>query len=335
MNIDAVITWVDGADPAHRQRLAAHLAEIGGPAPRAADSTRFNDAGEIDYCVASILRFAPWFRRIHIVSDRQVPSLVARLAGTPWAERVAVVDHREIFAGFEQHLPTFNSRAIISALWRIPGLAERFVYFNDDMALLQPVAETDFFRDEKVVLRGQWRTQSHGSTVHRLKAWWRGLRHAEARVGNLDAQQRSARIAGIEDRYYRLYHNPYPMRVSVLEAFFAAHPDLLAHNLGFRLRSDEQFKTEAVATHLEIAQHAAILDNRLHTVQLKPSEQWLPRMLAKMDRADRDPHAAFLVVQSIDQASTAAQMRIAAWLGRRIGSIDAALGRPEPATPLQ
>ena len=116
-------------------------------------------------------------------------------------------------------------------------------------------------------------------------------------------------------------------RNALLAAFFAEHPELLAHNVGFRLRSDEQFKTEAVATHLEIARHDAILDNRLHTVQLKPSEQWLPRMLAKMGRADRDARAAFLVVQSLELASREAQARIGAWLDRRIGRIEAALDR--------
>lgn len=326
MSTDAVITWVDGADPQHRERLAAYLAGLGGTPPRAAHSTRFNDAGEIDWCVASILRFAPWFRRIHIVTDRQVPALVARLAGTPWAGRISIVDHRDIFAGFEQHLPTFNSRAIISALWRIPDLAEQFVYFNDDMALLRPVGEDDFFRDGRVVLRGQWRKQSQHLVLHRLKAWLRGLRGGDSRVGNLDAQQRSARLAGMHDRYYRLYHNPYPMRVSVLAKFFGEHPDLLAHNLSFRLRSDEQFKTEAVATHLEIARHDAILDNRLRAVQLKPSEQWLPRMQAKMDRADRDERAAFVVVQSLEMASREAQARIGAWLDRRVGRLDDVIG---------
>ena len=96
----------------------------------------------------------------------------------------------------------------------------------------------------------------------------------------------------------------------------------------FRLRSDEQFKTEALATHLEIGAHAAILDNRLHTVQLKPSEQWLPRMLAKMARADRDPAAAFLVVQSLEMAPVQTQARIAAWLDQRIGRLDTVLAGP-------
>ena len=326
MTTDAVITWVDGADPAHRARLAAHLAERGGKPPRAAHSTRFNDAGELDYCIASILRFAPWLRHLHIVTDQQVPALLARLARTPWAGRVSIVDHRVIFAGFEHHLPTFNSRAIISMLWRIPALAEQFVYFNDDMSLLQPVAEDDFFRDGRMVLRGQWRTQSQHLLLPRIKAWLRSFRGPDAaRVGNLDAQQRSARLAGFEDRYYRLFHNPYPMRRSVLATFFDEHPDLLAHNAGYRLRSDEQFKTEVLATHLEIARHEAILDNRLHTVQLKPSEQWLPRMVAKMARADRDPAAAFLVVQSLEMAPAEAQARIAAWLDHRIGRLDTVL----------
>ncbi|MCB1579184.1 MAG: Stealth CR1 domain-containing protein, partial [Xanthomonadales bacterium] len=44
MNIDAVITWVDGADPAHRQRLDAYLTGIGQSRPPSAERTRFNDA---------------------------------------------------------------------------------------------------------------------------------------------------------------------------------------------------------------------------------------------------------------------------------------------------
>ena len=123
--IDAVITWVDGGDPAHVARLQAYLAETGGARPAAADPTRFNDDGELEYCLASIRRFAPWIGRIFIVTDRQVPALLARLAGSDFGANIRVVDHAEIFAGHERHLPTFNSRAIITALWRIEGLAER------------------------------------------------------------------------------------------------------------------------------------------------------------------------------------------------------------------
>lgn len=317
--IDAVITWVDGADPGHRRKLDALLAQAGLSRPATAHPTRFNDAGEIDYCVASILRFAPWFRRIHIVVDGQRPRLLDRLGNNEFADRIRLVEHAEIFAGFEQHLPTFNSRSIITLLWRIPDLAERFVYFNDDMFLLRAVKPEDFFRDGKMVLRGEWRRQSAHSLFGRVRSRVKRMRGGEPRVGNLDSQQLSARIAGIRDRYCRQHHNPYPMCVSTLRDFFAAHPDLLARNCAPRLRSNEQFKTEVVAAHLEHLAGNAILDNTLHVVQLKPSEQLPARVRHKMRQADTDEGAAFVCVQSLEMAPEAVQREIVEWLDRRIG----------------
>lgn len=329
--IDAVITWVDGSDPAHAERLRAYLAQTGGARPAAADPTRFNDAGELEYCVASILRFAPWLRTIHIVSDGQVPRLMQRLASTPVADRVRIVDHREIFAGHERHLPTFNSRAIITALWRIPGLAERFLYFNDDFALIQPVRPQDFFDGETMLVRGDWRPQSAHRPLRRAVVGLRRLlgrdpaSSATARVRNLAAQEESARLAGYQREYLRMYHNPFPMRRSTLEHYFARHPDQLEYNLSFRLRSPKQFKTECLAAHLEFAAGRARLDHRLRTVQLKPSEQWLPRLRRKLASADADPRYAFACVQSLELAAPTAQNDVIAWLDRRIGRLDAVL----------
>ena len=45
------------------------------------------------------------------------------------------------------NLPVFNSRAIEINLHRIPGLAEQFVYFNDDMFITKPVTKEDFFKN--------------------------------------------------------------------------------------------------------------------------------------------------------------------------------------------
>ena len=324
--IDAVITWVDGADPVHRQRLDDFLSAQGDVRPRTAHPTRFNDAGEIEYCIASLLRFAPWFRRIHVVTDGQRPALLEKLAGTSLADRVSVVDHREIFTGFEQHLPTFNSRSIISVLWRIPGLAGEFVYFNDDMVLLHPVSPEDFFRDGKVVLRGKWLKQAAYRLPRRIAGFLKRLSgRRKDRVGNLDSQELSARLAGFDRTFYRLYHNPYPMRVAVLRDFFATHPDLLAKNVAYRLRSNDQFKTECLATHLEILQGTALLDNRLHTVQLKPSQQSRARVLGKMRDADADARAAFACVQSLEMATPEVQREIAGWLDRRVGRLDQVL----------
>jgi hypothetical protein len=333
--VDAVVTWVDGADPAHAARLHAFLAPAGGPRPESANPARFNDAGEIEYCIASLLRFAPWLRTIHVVTDRQVPPVVARLAGTPFAGRVRVVDHAEVFAGFEPYLPTFNSRAIGTMLWRVPGLAEHFLYVNDDFVVVQPVQPEDFFRDGRVVLRGRWQRQSTHQPARRLlEAWrrWRGAEPARAarqRVRNRTGQENGARAAGFERDYLRLAHHPHPMRRSTLSAYFDEQPQRLLDNIRHRLRSADQFNVESLAAHLEFARFGASVDNRLRTLTLKPSEQWLPRLRRLTDRADADASLAFACVQSLELAPPPARAHVLAWLDRRVGALP---GAAPPAT---
>ena len=46
--------------------------------------------------------------------------------------RLTIITHEDIFEN-TAHLPTFSSPAIESNLWRIPGLSEKFLYFNDDV----------------------------------------------------------------------------------------------------------------------------------------------------------------------------------------------------------
>lgn len=325
-DIDAVITWVDGGDPAHAARLQAYLAGTSDARPAAADPTRFNDDGELEYCLASIRRFAPWVRRIFIVTDRQVPALLERLAGSDFGAKIRVVDHTEIFRGFEQHLPNFNSYAIIAALWRIEGLAERFVYFNDDFSLIRAVKPEDFFDGDRMIVRGRWQVQAAHRPVKRLANFLRRLAGhsrgaAGARVGHQAAQEEAARMAGSQRRFVRLFHTPYPMRRSTLERYFAAHPEQLERNLEHRLRSPRNFNTECLAAHLDLSAGRAVVDNRLRLAQLKPDEQLPLRLRAKLRRADRDPAYAFACVQSLDKAPPAVRAQIIAWLERRVGRL--------------
>lgn len=322
--IDAVITWVDGADPAHAARLANYLASVGGKRPAAAHSTRFNDAGEIDYCVASILRYAPWIRTIHIITDRQTPPLVSLLAGTLYAARVRVVDHREIFAGHEPHLPTFSSCTIETVLWRIPGLADRFIYFNDDFMMVRPVAPQDFFRQEKVVLRGEWRASSEARPDKRLKAFLLRLFRrgkASAHAGYHGALEASARLVNFRRRYFQAPHCPHPVRSSVLADYFAGHPEPLENNIRHRLRAPEQFLAYSLADHLALASGGAIVDNRLRTLRIKASDHGLRKIVRALERADRDERTAFVCVQSLDMATAGIRAAILAWLDRRIGRL--------------
>jgi hypothetical protein len=322
--VDAVITWVDGGDPAHRRKLDAYLASLGCPRPATADPTRFSDEGELAWCLASIVRFAPWFRRIWIVSDDQRPVLLDTLRGTPWETRVRLVDHRTLFAGLEDCLPTFNSRSISSLFWRIPGIAERHVYFNDDFVLLQPVQPGDFFRDDGVVVRGRWERQAHRRWSKRVARMLGSRRQSDASPTESRAQDLSARLAGFDRRCFRLEHCPYPMRRSTLADYFAANPALLRETVAHRLRHPAQLRPESLATHLEFAAGHAQADQGLKLVHLKPSRQPAWRVRAKLGRAGRDPRAAFACVQSLDEAEPAMRDALRGWLDARVGTLAAA-----------
>jgi hypothetical protein len=56
-----------------------------------------------------------------------------------------IVKHSDFLE--EKNLPIFNGRAIEINMHRIPNLREHFVYFNDDMFMLEPMLPVHFFKD--------------------------------------------------------------------------------------------------------------------------------------------------------------------------------------------
>lgn len=137
MNIDIVILWVDGSDPAWLEEKRKYLP----PASKDSDSvSRYRDWGLLPYLFRAIDRFLPWVRKVHLVTWGHVPAFLNLSA-----PKLNVVNHRDFIP--EEYLPTFSSHAIELNLHRIPGLAEHFIYFNDDTFLLRPMEETDFFRN--------------------------------------------------------------------------------------------------------------------------------------------------------------------------------------------
>jgi hypothetical protein len=140
--IDVVYTWVDGGDPEWQRRKAQALADnpwVGSVSAQAANDSRFASRDELRYSLRALHCFAPWVRRVFLVTDDQTPAWLDRAH-----PRLTVVGHREIF-GDTGRLPTFNSQAIESRLHRIPGLAEHFLYLNDDVILGRPVTPEMFF----------------------------------------------------------------------------------------------------------------------------------------------------------------------------------------------
>lgn len=148
--VDAVITWVDGADPEWLRRKQSF--EPGESAHETSDAdARYSDNDELRACLRGIAAYAPWIRHVFIVTDRQIPGFLdrecllaeARTTGLSGGTTVSIVDHSQILP--QSTLPTFNSHVIESALHRIPGLSEHYLYFNDDVVLGEPSTPEDFF----------------------------------------------------------------------------------------------------------------------------------------------------------------------------------------------
>ena len=73
--IDAVIAWVDGSESKLNKKRNQYLnLSLKQQIPGAAN-TRFRSLYEIRYCVLSILKFAPFIRKIFIVTDKQDPKM--------------------------------------------------------------------------------------------------------------------------------------------------------------------------------------------------------------------------------------------------------------------
>ena len=129
--VDAVYTWVDGTDGEWRSRRQqdasssgrTYLAESG-----------IRDNGELRYSIRSLLANMPWIGRIFIVTGNRPPSFIDLDEG-----RVVIVDQGELTKRYADHA-VYNSMAIECCLHRIPELADKFLYMNDDFFVGRPVS---------------------------------------------------------------------------------------------------------------------------------------------------------------------------------------------------
>ena len=316
--IDAVLTWVDGEDPAHVAKRRAYEPGFGAAG---VEATRFASRDEIRFSLMALLKFAPWLRHIHIVTDGQIPSVVKELWADPaMQDRVRIVDHRVIYAGHEALLPIFSGRTIETALFRIPDLAERYLYLNDDFFLIRPVAAEDFFTDKGPVLRGHWMTRAYGLVpllqlaVGRLKR--RGKNWQP--VGFKLQQLRAARLVGWGLRFFTIGHTPHPLRRSTFQRFQAAHPGVIEANMAPRFRHGSQFNPASLANHLELAAGTAVIAASDNTVYFRADVDKPLRVQEKIAEAEAREDALFICVNSLDQAGAGVQADILAFLRRRI-----------------
>lgn len=130
--IDLVVTYVDDQDPVWQKAIQAYNVEL--------NPKRYRNWDTFKFWFRGVEKFMSWVRTVHLVVSNieQVPSWLDQ-------SKVHVVLHKDIIP--EQLLPTFNSTTIEMYLHKIPGLAEHFIYSNDDMFAINKLNVEDFFKD--------------------------------------------------------------------------------------------------------------------------------------------------------------------------------------------
>lgn len=199
--MDVVITFVDGSDPLWREDFRRML-----DVPVL--EKRYRDWGLLRFLFRGVETHLPFVRKVFLVvaRDSQVPAWVDR-------EQVNVVLHGQIIP--PEYLPTFNSCTIEMFLHRIPGLDERYLYFNDDMFPMTDCSEEDFF------------PEGHPAMGFARCRWDRSLFKRQCR--NADRLARKAAGVAAGKDFLRPEHICSPMLRSACEAAFAAvEPDIAA-----------------------------------------------------------------------------------------------------------
>lgn len=267
MEIDLVYLWVNGNDPvwqAKRQAVAGNVETRSS----ANCKGRYVDNGELKYSLRSVDRYAPWIRKIFIVTDNQVPE---------WLDttnpKIQIVDHTEILP--QECLPCFNSTVIEHFLHRIPGLSEHFLLANDDTLLNRPVTPDTFFAPDGFPI-----VRMHRKHFRKFYLWFR--EKVLKKKPNNHVRIISNAAALVEDKYgiyigSRTHHNIDAYCRSDYERVHNIFKDNIAKVLSHHTRNDKDIERQiySYVPLIEKRAHVEYVDgNTSFRIQIHKAEQY-------------------------------------------------------------
>lgn len=315
---DVVIAWVDGDDPNHRIKKEQYLTgncetkydDLAGP-------MRYRSTGEIYYCIASILRYAPWVHKVYIVTDNQDPHVENFISKNFPNNNIPIelVDHTTLFSGYEQYLPTFNSLAICTMLWRIPGLSDQFLYFNDDVFLASKATEDMWFTENSTCIYAN----KFPALLARILRWCKHIGRNHKVFGHKDPMLNSADI--LKSNFFFLFpHAPVPMRRTWYEKFYNENPELLDHNIRHRFREPSQFSSPTLFYLSEYKTGKLVIRSpKRTTCFFKPSiKKKNNYMLRKIAEAEANKDIKFGCINSLGETTKEEQDTFHKWISKRL-----------------
>lgn len=216
--IDIVYLWVNGDDPAWRHKRQQALQRCralqdGDLARYGNVAGRFRDNGELRFNLRALEKFYPDHGQIFLVTDGQVPHWLQAHPG------LTLVDHRDLMPAAA--LPVFDSGHIESYLHHIPGLAERFIYLNDDVFFGARVDPALWFGADGVALFTETAPAPEYDCLQPLET-------ALVNAAILSRQWLSRRYPQYRHAPRIFAHAPRPMFKSLLHELEQAAPELFS-----------------------------------------------------------------------------------------------------------
>jgi len=165
---------------------------------------------EILLSIKSVRKYLPWVKNIYVIAQRpqSLPNWILK------QYNVKMVYHDEIFPD-NNSLPTFNSIAIETNLHRVPGLSEKFIYFNDDMYINKPIPKKQFFRNNKPIFRYNT-SYSLILNVINLKAFKHGNKH-------YDQLQKTKKL--LNNKFLTIIHQATPITKTIMKSAEERYPN--------------------------------------------------------------------------------------------------------------
>lgn len=140
--IDFVVLWVDSNDEKWQKEYLKYKNLENKNNKHGTNLSRFRDWDNFHYWFRAVEENCPWVRKIHLVTCGHYPD---------WLDitnpKLNLVKHSDFID--DKFLPTFNANTIELNIHRIKGLAEKFVYFNDDFFINKPLSQEFFFKNNK------------------------------------------------------------------------------------------------------------------------------------------------------------------------------------------
>jgi len=224
--LDIVYTWVNGNDEKWKTKKKKY--QGGDMGFDSNTNNRFDTMYELKYSLRSIFYFMPWVRRIYIVvDDDQEPEFVD--FNHP---KLFKIKHSDIFLD-KRHLPTFNSLAIETNLFRIPGLSRYFLYLNDDCFVGRNVFYSDLFsKNGKPYFFNLYHKHKTINTTFSKEIYTFACKNTK---------QFLETILNKKVLYTYQWHFPIVLDKFVFEKLENEYPDLFHFNSSFRFRSKKSY----------------------------------------------------------------------------------------------